>query len=131
VAGSMCNYLEPLILGEILKATDYTAPTNVYLSLHTADPTESGAATAEVTGNSYAREIVTFGTITDGVVTNSADVTFDTSSGAWGHISHWVLYDHLTTSGGPLFYGEFTTHKDMASGDICKVLAGQLSITLD
>jgi hypothetical protein len=51
-------YLRTALLDEVLRATDFVAPTTVYLALHTGDPGITGAN--EVTGGSYARQTITF-----------------------------------------------------------------------
>ena len=76
------NYLENALINAVLRNTSYTSPTTVYVSLYTTDPTDAGSGT-EVSGGSYARIAVTFGAPSNGVSTNSADVTFPTCTSSW------------------------------------------------
>lgn len=56
----MSNYLENALLNAVLRNTSYTSPSTVFVALYTSDPTDAGSGT-EVSGGSYARKSVTFG----------------------------------------------------------------------
>ena len=122
------NYLENAIINAVLRNTSYTSPTTVYVGLFTNDPTDADAGT-EVSGGSYARTAVTFGAPSNGVSTNSADVTFPTATASWGTVSHIGIHD-ASTSGNLLFHTPLDTSKTIDSGDIFKITTGNLSVTL-
>jgi hypothetical protein len=124
----MSNYLENGLLNAVLRSTSYTSPATVYVGLYTSDPGEGNTGT-EVSGGSYARKSATFGSPNNGVCTNSAAVEFDQATASWGTISHVALLDAIT-SGNLLFYTDITTSKTIESGDIFKIAAGSLSVTL-
>lgn len=124
----MSNYLENGLLNAVLRATSYTSPTTVYVGLYTSNPGEGNTGT-EVSGGSYARKNVTFGSPNDGVCTNSAAVEFAQATASWGTISHVGLLDAIT-SGNLLFYTDITTSKTIENGDIFRIAAGSLSVTL-
>lgn len=124
----MSNYLENGLLNAVLRNTSYTSPATVYVGLYTSDPGEGNTGT-EVSGGSYARKSATFGSPSNGVCTNSAAVEFDQATASWGTISHVALLDAIT-SGNLLFYTDITTSKTIESGDIFKIAAGSLSVTL-
>ena len=124
----MSNYLENALINATLRNTSYTSPTTVYVSLFTSDPTDAGTGT-EVSGGSYARTAVTFGAPSNGVSTNSADVTFPTATGSWGTVTHIGIHDALTT-GNLLYHTALDTSKTIGSGDIFKITTGNLSVTL-
>jgi len=124
----MSNYLENALINVTLRNTAYTTPTTVYVALFTTDPTDAGSGT-EVSGGSYARTSVTFGAPSNGVSTNSADVTFPTATGSWGTVSHIGIYDALTT-GNLLYYTPLDVSKTVTTGDIFKISTGNLSVTL-
>lgn len=124
----MSNYLENGLLNAILRNTSYTSPTTVYVGLYTSNPGEGNTGT-EVSGGSYARKSATFGAPNDGVCTNSAAVEFDQATASWGTVSHVGLLDAIT-SGNLLFYTDITTSKTIETGDIFKIAAGSLSVTL-
>jgi hypothetical protein len=124
----MSNYLENGLLNAVLRNTSYSSPTTVYVGLYTSNPDEGNTGT-EVSGGSYARKDVTFGAPSNGVCTNSAAVEFAQATASWGTVSHVGLLDAIT-SGNLLFYTDITTSKTIESGDIFKIAAGSLSVTL-
>ena len=122
------NYLENALINAVLRNTTYTSPATVYVSLYTTDPTDADSGT-EVSGGSYARTAVTFGAPSNGVSTNSADVTFPTATAGWGTVTHIGIHD-ASTSGNLLFHTPLDTAKTIDSGDIFKIETGNLSVTL-
>ena len=124
----MSNYLENALINVTLRATVYTAPTTVYVALYTTDPTDADVGT-EVTGGSYARQSVTFAAPSNGVSTNSADVTFPTCTLAWGTVTHIGIRD-ASTSGNLLYHTPLDVSKTISIGDIFKITTGNLSVTL-
>jgi hypothetical protein len=124
----MSNYLENALLNATLRATTYTSVATVYVSLWTSDPTDAGSGT-EVSGGSYARTAVTFGAPSNGVTTNSADVTFPTATASWGVVG-WIGINDAATSGNLLYHSPLDTSKTIDSGDIFKISTGNLSVTL-
>ena len=124
----MSNYLENGLLNAVLRATSYTSPTTVYVGLYTSDPGEANTGT-EVSGGSYARKSATFNAPSNGVCTNSAAVEFDQATALWGTVGYVGLLDAIT-SGNLLFYTDLTTSKVIENGDIFKIAAGSLSVTL-
>jgi hypothetical protein len=124
----MSNYLETALVNATLRNTSYTSPATVYAALFTTDPTDAGSGT-EVSGGSYARTSITFGSPSNGVTTNSADVTFPTCTVAWGTVTHMGIYD-ASTSGNLLYHTPLDASKTVDSGDIFKISSGNLSVTL-
>ena len=122
------NFLENALINAVLRNTTYTSPATVYVSLYTSDPTDADSGT-EVSGGSYARTAVTMGAPSNGVTTNSADVTFPTATAGWGTVSHIGIHD-ASTSGNLLFHTPLDTSKTIDSGDIFKITTGNLSVTL-
>ena len=124
----MSNFLENALINATLRATTYTSVATVYVSLWTSDPTDAGSGT-EVSGGSYARTAVTFGAPSNGVTTNSADVTFPTCTSSWGTVG-WIGINDAATSGNLLYHTALDTSKTIDSGDIFKISTGNLSVTL-
>ena len=125
----LSDYLENKLLDHVLRNVSYTSPTTVYVGLFTADPTDAGTGT-EVSGGSYARQILSVTTATGGIVTSSADVTFPQATGSWGTVSHIGLLDALS-SGNLLMHTPLTTSRLIESGDILKISTGNLTASLD
>ena len=122
------NFLENAIINATLRNTTYTSVATVYVSLWTTDPTDAGSGT-EVSGGSYARTAVTFAAPSNGVTTNSADVTFPTATGTWGTVG-WIGINDALSSGNLLYHTPLDTSKTVTSGDIFKISTGNLSVTL-
>ena len=124
------NYLENALINAVLRNTSYTSPATVYVSLYTSDPTDADSGTeVSTSGTGYARTAVTMGAPSDGVSTNSADVTFPTATASWGTVTHIGIHD-ASTSGNLLFHTPLDTSKTIDSGDIFKITTGNLSVTL-
>lgn len=124
----MSNYLENAFINASLRATNFTAPTTIYVSLHTADPTDAGTGT-EVSGGSYVRKAVTFAAPSNGVSASNADVTFDQATASWGTIGWIGIWDAVST-GNMLYHTALTTSKAIDTGDIFKIASGSLTVTL-
>ena len=125
----LSNYLENKLLDHVLRNVSYTSPTTVYVGLYTSDPGDGNTGT-EVSGGSYARQILSVTTASGGIVTSSADVTFPQATGSWGTVSHIGLLDSLT-SGNLLMHTPLTTSRLIESGDILKISTGNLTAQLD
>ena len=124
----MSNHLENALINATLRNTSYTSPATVYVALHTADPTDAGTG-AEVSGGSYARTSATFGAPSDGSSTTTADITFPTATASWGTVTHIGIWD-ASTSGNLLYHTPLDTSKAIDSGDVFKILTGNLTVTL-
>ena len=122
------NYLENALINGTLRATTFTAPAAVYVSLHTADPTDAGSGT-EVTGGSYARQAATFGAPSNGASTTTADITYPQATAGYGTVTHIGIFDALTT-GNLLYHSPLNTSKTIETGDIFKITSGSLTVTL-
>jgi len=122
------NYLEDALINGTLRATTFTAPAAVYISLHTADPTDAGTCT-EVSGGAYIRHSATFAAPSNGASTTSADITFPQATGNWGTIGWIGIWDAQTT-GNLLYHTALDTSKAIDNGDIFKIASGSLTVTL-
>jgi len=125
---SFTNFLETEILDHVFAGSAYTAPATKYLALYTAAPGETGGGT-EVSGGAYARQSVAF-TTTGNTTSNSAAVEFPTATASYGTVTHVGVFD-AATSGNLMAYATLTSSKAIASGDVFRVPAGDLDITLD
>ena len=125
---AMSDYLEDAFLDHFLGTSSTSSPTNVYVALHTADPTDAGTGT-EVSGNGYARQTISFDASSSGTASNSSAVEFPAASGGnFGTITHIGLWD-ASTGGNLLFHSALTTSKTIADGDIFKIAASGIDIT--
>lgn len=123
-----------------------TGPTNIYVALYTANPTDSTAGT-EVTGGSYARVTVasslanwagtqgagttTASSGTTGTTSNNNAITFPAPTANWGVVTGAALLD-ASSGGNILAYGALTVNKTVNNGDAAPSFpAGSLTFQLD
>jgi hypothetical protein len=143
---AMSDYLENKLIDAICRGQSFTAPANVFISLHTANPTDAGSG-AEVSGGAYGRVAVAAtlanfsgtqgaGTTaassgTGGQVSNNNAITFVAPSGGnWGTVTHFGMWTAVT-GGSLLMYGALSTPRTINSGDAApSYAAGSLSFTL-
>lgn len=125
---SFSNYLENKVLLHVFGATSYTAPATIYVGLYTSDPGETGAGT-EVSGGAYARQSAAF-TVTGNLATNTSAIEFPTATTSWGTITHVAVLD-ASTSGNVLASAALAASKSIGSGDVLRINAGDLDISLD
>lgn len=132
MAGSKSDYLELELLDHVLMKGDYASPTNIWIALFTADPSDAGGGT-EVTGGSYVRK-QTSGTDWDaaagGASANATELSFVTATADWGTITAFALYDAVS-GGNLLYWGELTVDKAVNDGDTAKFAIGDIDITED
>ena len=125
---SFSNTYETTVLQWTFTNGAVTRPTAWYLGLFTAAPGEAGGGT-EVSGGGYVRKAVTF-SVSGNLATNSAAVEFDVATADWGTITDIAVFD-ANTGGNQIAYATLTTSKTIATGDVLRVPAGDLDITLD
>jgi hypothetical protein len=106
----------------------YTAPGTLYTGLYTAAPSDTGGGT-ELSGSGYARQATAF-TVSGDTASNTSAEEWATATGDWGTITHVGVFD-AATSGNLLAYGALTASKTIATGDVFRIPAGDLDITLD
>jgi hypothetical protein len=128
---SFTDYTENLALTYLFTTGAVTRPTAWYVGLFTAAPSDTGGGT-EVSGSAYARVVT--GTIsgsgTATTFTNAAAIEFAAASGGnWGTIG-WAGIFTASTGGTLLAWAPLTTSKAINDGDIFRIPASSLSITL-
>lgn len=131
----MSDYLEVQLRAHIFRTASFTKPSALYVSLHTADPTDAGTGT-EVSGGSYARvqrdpldANWTAASATNGLTDNAAPITFPSPTANWGSVTHFGIWD-ASTSGNLICFGALTTPKTINNGDAAPSFAtGDLDIT--
>jgi hypothetical protein len=146
---AMSDYLENRLIDHVFRGVAYTAPTNIYIGLFTATPSDSGGGT-EVSGGSYARSPAIACTTTAWASTGGATTTTNPSAGTsgttsnnaavtwavaptanWGVVTSIGAFD-ASTGGNLLFYGALTTSKTINSGDAAPSFAiSALTFTID
>ena len=125
---SLTNAFETETLEWLFTSTTVTRPTAWYIGLYTVAPTDTGGGT-EVSGNAYTRKVVAL-SVTGDTATNGSAVEWATATGTWGTVVAVGIFD-ASTSGNLIAYGNLTTSKTITLGDVFRISAGNLDITLD
>jgi hypothetical protein len=140
------DYLENKFIDFLFRGQAFTAPSNIYVGLLTAAPSDTGGGT-EVSGGSYARVAVSSSlanwagtqaagstvasTGTGGQTSNNNAITFASPSANWGVITHFALYD-AASGGNLLYWGALLNSKTVNSGDAAPAFAAAaLTVTED
>lgn len=127
------NYSELRTLDFWFKANSLTttAPANVYVSLHTGDPGDTGANEASTGG--YARVAQTFAAAsTDGggttTIDSNAAITIGPFSGS-DTFTHMGIWD-ASTSGNFIAGGALSSSRSVVSSDQIKFNSGNITVAL-
>jgi len=111
---------------DMLGATAFTAPTNTYVKLHTADP---GAAGTTAASANTTRVIIAWAAASAGSKAIQATLP---QWAAWAAgtetISHISVWDNLT-AGNFLYSVALTTGKVVSNGDTLNLTAHSISFT--
>ncbi|ASS33928.1 head protein [Acidovorax phage ACP17] len=131
------NYIHNALMGHVLKAAPYTAPTSLWVALFTTVPALTGTGGVEVStsGTNYGRVQIVANSGwagpsgTNQEYTNAADLSFLVPTANWGTITGAGLYD-ASTGGNLTWIAVLTTPKVVNNGDGApRILASQLRIS--
>ncbi len=125
---SFSNTFETRVLAWVFTDGSATRPTEWHVALYTAAPDDTGGGT-EVSGGAYARQAVTF-TVSGNTATNSAALEYPTATASYGTVTHVGVFD-ASTGGNLIAYAALTTSKTIDTGDVLRIPASDLDITLD
>ena len=114
------------ILDEVLNGVEYSPPSTLYVALFDGDPLDAGV---EASGASYARQSISFNSAASQEVTSAADVQFPEATEDWGQITHTAIMN-AETAGDILFSGSLTNNRNVYSGDIVRLLAGEVVVVI-
>ena len=127
------DYVENQILDCYLNQGNITAPTAIYLALHSSDPTDDDGGELAAS-NGYARVAITdkFSAAagTGGSLSSNADITgFTASGGDWAAATHIGIHD-ASTAGNLLFHTPLASSVTVADGDSFQISSGNLTVTV-
>lgn len=127
---ALSDHAEKLLLDWLMTTGSATRPTNWFVALYTAAPSDSGGGT-EVSGGGYARQSATFAAATSpgGTTSNTNEITFTASGAAFGTVTHIGIFD-ASTGGNLLWHGALSASKTIADGDALVFSAGNIDLTL-
>ena len=141
---AMSDFLETSIANHVLRSTAYPSPSQLFLALCTAAPSETGSPLNETTYSGYTRIALsapgagsaawsfTPGT---GVAVNTGVITFPAhGGGAPVLITHWAIFDASNISpagsGNLLFAGVMTgAGKTIEPGDVPSFPVSSIQLT--
>lgn len=131
MAGSFSDYLEDKVLRHVFTNTAYTAPTTLYIGLFTTAASDTGPGTEVSTvSTGYARQSAAFTVSGTGTTaTNSANIEWSAATASWGSITYIGIFD-ASTAGNMIAWSDLTTARTIAAGDIFRIPASSLTITL-
>ena len=122
------DYLETKLLAHTFSNTAFTTPGTVYVALYTVAPTDSSTGT-EVSGGSYARQSAAF-TTSGNTASNTSAIEYPTATAGYGTVVAVAVLDSLS-GGNMLAYAALSANKTIATGDVFRIPAGDLDITLN
>lgn len=107
-----------------------------YISLHTANPNETGnQTTSEAAYTDYARQSVarsTAGwTVASGTVDNDSAITFPAASGGSETETHFGIGSDVSGTGNLFIWGALTAGLAVSAGITPSFAAGALDVSLD
>lgn len=107
-----------------------------YVSLHTADPTETGTQTSsEATYTGYARVAVARSgagwTVSGNNVSNAAAVTFGACTAGSSSVTHFGIGTDLSGTGNLILKGALTATLAVSAGITPSFAIGELDVNLD
>lgn len=122
----LSDYLENALLDHIRGGTTYTAPSGLYVKMHTGAAGEAGTANA---AGETTRVAATFGTAASGgSISNTVAVQWTgvSTTETWSHFSVW----DASTAGNCLFVGALDASKALTSGEDAEFAIGALTLAL-
>jgi len=145
---SMTNAAETALLNLIFTNTDWAnvgdaaglqnsaTAGSFYISLHTADPGETGTqTTSEATYTSYARVAVARSgagwTVSGANASNAAAVNFPAATGGSNTITHFGIGSDLSGAGNLFFKGALSASLAVSSGITPSFAANELDVNVD
>ncbi len=129
MAGTSVN-LSNSLLDSIFNGADRVAPSNVYVSLHTADPglTDATAGANELSGGSYARQDSgNSWTQTDNDTrTSNQELNFDMTGVAGTTVRYFALWSSASGESGLLASAQLGSDVTFQSGDTITFASGAI-----
>ncbi|MFD1885575.1 phage tail fiber protein [Paenibacillus wenxiniae] len=124
---ALTNYAEARLLNYLFRTG------NVYVALYKTNPSDSNTG-EEVSGGSYARQLISFGDPTQiadkGTIKNSSDVVFPVATAEWGTIAYVGVTD-AATGGNLLAYKAVTNPRAVLISDRVRFLSNEFSVEID
>jgi hypothetical protein len=105
--------------------TTYTAPSAIYVQLHTANPGTAGTTSVS---SVTTRQAATFSASTTGVLSLSNTPSWTSWAGSADLLTHVSFWD-ASSGGNFLWSAQLSSSKTMGSGDTLNLTGASLTIT--
>lgn len=127
---SLSNLFETRVLTWLFTGDAVTRPSSFYVALFTSNPAEDASGTeVSTSGTAYARQSVTF-SVSGNTATNTAAIEFPTATASYGTVTHVGVFD-ASSAGNLIAYAALTTSKAIDTGDVLRLPANDLDVTMD
>ena len=135
------DYLEGKIIETTLRGAAMPAPSNIYIALFTADPSDANVSANEVQAANwpaYGRQDAAQGAAistgwtaaSNGVSSNAKVISFpDNNGAAQVVVTHLAIYD-AQTGGNMLYHAPLVSTKTLQIGDVLSFGIGALTVTV-
>lgn len=137
-AGSVSDYLVHKWLDFMFRNQAFTSPaTYIGLTTATVSDSDTGSTITEVSGGSYARELVdvnggsspTWTAVSGGAADNAAAIVFGPPTADWGTCVASVICD-ASSAGNLLFYDNAMTDSEVLNGDTFDFATGAWDVSV-
>lgn len=126
------TYFLNQVMGNVFQTKKTPAlPTEYYIGLSSTAPSVDGSGVTEPAASAgYKRvKLESLSEPDNGVISNSAAISFDESTANWGTMRYFVIYDAVE-SGNVLMYDLLSTARNVEAATIVTIKAGSLTLTL-
>ncbi len=110
---------------DMLGGTAFTAPTNTYVKLHTADP---GSAATTAPSAETTRKQITWSAASAGSKSMSGTLSWSSWSAGTETISHISIWDNVS-AGNVLWTGALSSSKTVNNGDTLNITSLTAALT--
>lgn len=94
------------------------------------NPHDDASKLNEPSVGAYARKAITFAAAASRQVAQNADVDFDQASATWGWVTHWGIFDALS-SGNMMAAGKLTEPKQVVSGNTPSIASAEVTVSFN
>lgn len=133
---SLSNSMETKVLQWLFKTesdvnNSTLRPTAWYVALCTSDPSDTALGT-EVSGGGYARQSAAF-TVSNDTASNTSDIEFPEATANYGTVVAVMIMPASTggTASDMIIHAQLTADKAISTGDIFRIPAGDLDISIN
>lgn len=119
--GRLSDTVIDAVIDQLFGGVAYTPPATLYIGLSTTAPHNDGSNVTEPVGNGYAR-VMSANNLTNWPAaagrskSNGTTIAFPAATGAWGSVTHFVVYD-AATAGSFIGWGELLAPQNIVSGN--------------